>query len=414
MLDSRALGGRTSAVRVRGARETAGTAGAVGAATRRGEREKSAAELPSLETRVTAGMLRRHFPWAFRPRRAVYWVDLGLSAALGWSAFAFAGLGEGPLAWAAGGVAVLALYRAVLFIHEIAHLPPGAVPGLTPAWDLAVGFPLAVPSLMYAGSHGDHHRVGTYGTPEDPEYLPLAHWHPLRIAGASLVVPLVPALLVLRWGVLGPLSRVIPALRRLVVERASTLAINGAYRRPQPRGRERRRWALEEAGAAATVWAGAAAVASGAVAPGWVGLWYGVGTGILLLNHLRTLAAHRYANDAGALDRQEELVDSVNLAGDGIATVLAAPLGLRFHALHHLAPMLPYHSLGAVHRALSRTLAPEAPYRRTVEPGMRTVLAALLGGRGGLSAARPGAAAARAPASRAARDGDAGARSPAP
>jgi len=371
---------------------------------------EGAGEPPVHETPVTPGVLRRRFPWAFRPRRAVYWLDLGLSAALGWSAFVLAGLAEGLLVWAAGAAAVLALYRAVLFIHEIAHLPPGAVPGLAPAWDLAVGFPLAVPSLMYAGSHGDHHRVGTYGTAADPEYLPLAHWHPLRIAGASLAVLAVPALLLLRWGVLGPLSRAIPALRPLVVERASTLVINGDYRRPQPRGRERRRWALEEAGAAATVWAGAAAVASGALAPGWLVLWYAVSIGILLLNHLRTLAAHRYANDAGSLDRQGELVDSVNLTGDGLATLLAAPLGLRFHALHHLAPMLPYHSLGAVHRALLRELAPEAPYRRTLEPRMWTVLASLLRGRGGLSAARPGAAAARAPASREATGGGAGAR----
>jgi len=359
---------------------------------------------------LTPELLRRRFPWAFRPRPGLYWLDLGISAALGWGAFLVAGASGAPLAWLAGAVAVLALYRAVLFIHEIAHLPPRAVPGFTPAWDLLVGVPLGVPSLMYAGSHADHHRVGTYGTPEDPEYLPLAHWHPLRIAAASLVVLAVPALLLLRWGVLGPLSRAIPPLRPVVVERASTLAINGAYRRRAPRGRERRRWAWEEAGAAAAVWAGTVALASGWLEPRWLALWYAVGAGILVLNHLRTLAAHRYANAGEPMDREGELVDSVNLTGTRGGAILAAPLGLRFHALHHLAPMLPYHSLGPLHRALLRELAPEAPYRRTLEPGVLSSLVSLLGPGGGLSAARPAAGAARGPATREATGAGAGGR----
>jgi fatty acid desaturase len=44
---------------------------------------------------------------------------------------------------------------------------------------------------------------------------------------------------------------------------------------------------------------------------------------------------------------------------------LIAPVGLRYHALHHHLPSLPYHSLGAVHRALVAELPPDAPYRQT-------------------------------------------------
>ena len=48
-----------------------------------------------------------------------------------------------------------------------------------------------------------------------------------------------------------------------------------------------------------------------------------------------------------------------------VFTSLIAPVGLRYHALHHHLPSLPYHSLGAVHRALVAELPPDSPYHRT-------------------------------------------------
>ena len=40
-----------------------------------------------------------------------------------------------------------------------------------------------------------------------------------------------------------------------------------------------------------------------------------------------------------------------------------APVGLRYHALHHLFPTLPYHNLKAAHEYLLVHLPPESPYR---------------------------------------------------
>jgi fatty acid desaturase len=47
---------------------------------------------------------------------------------------------------------------------------------------------------------------------------------------------------------------------------------------------------------------------------------------------------------------------------------LWAPVGLRYHALHHLFPSLPYHNLGKAHRRLMRELPADSPYRQTESP----------------------------------------------
>ena len=331
---------------------------------------------------VTPEALERELAAAHRPRPILYWADLGSAVGIGWTAFTFAGLNWGGAAgWLAFGAAVLALYRAVLFIHELAHLARGAVPGFALVWDLVAGFPLLAPSLLYVGSHGDHHKTKIYGTAEDPEYAPLAHWSFARLLGASLALLAVPALLALRWGVLGPLGWGIPPLRRWLTLHLSTLVINTSYRRRAPRGVMARRWLHEEIGAGCVVWSAAAAAATGLLPLRWLGLWYGLLAAILMLNHLRTLAAHRYTNQGERMDAAEQLADSISLWGPAWLrplTALLAPVGLRFHALHHWFPTLPYHSLGAVHRALARELPAEADYLRTVVPALAAQLAALV------------------------------------
>src|SRR5262249_54709865 len=199
---------------------------------------------------------------------------------------------------------VFALLRAALFIHELAHLRSGELPGFEPVWNLLVGVPVAVPSLMYVGSHADHHKRTGFGTDDDPEYAPIAHWSRLRIATFVATVAFVPLLLVVRWGVLGPLSRLVPPLRRLVVARASTLIINVHYERPDPRGRAAARWAWGEAGAALAVW-----LVAGGVLAGWISLavvvqWFIVAAGILIVNQVRTLAAHGYENAGDPVDSE--------------------------------------------------------------------------------------------------------------
>jgi fatty acid desaturase len=235
-----------------------------------------------------------------------------------------------------------------------------------------------VPSLMYVGSHRDHHDVSLYGTELDPEYEPVAAWSPLRILASFLVMPILPPVLALRWGVMGPVSRLVPGARPFVVQHLSTLVINARYRRAAPVRDDARRWLLEETVGAVYFWVAVAALASGAVGLHWLALWYAVTVCILILNHARTLAAHRYENSGERLDWTGQLLDSVNLPGVPILTALAAPVGLRYHGLHHMLPGLPYHSLGAVHRALLAELPEDSPYRATQTPSLIRTLGRLL------------------------------------
>src|SRR3990167_46898 len=73
-------------------------------------------------------------------RAGIYWPDMLGSAALGYAMLAAAILADNPLVTlGAGLVSALALYRALLFIHELTHIHRDALPGFRIAWNLLVG-----------------------------------------------------------------------------------------------------------------------------------------------------------------------------------------------------------------------------------------------------------------------------------
>ncbi len=187
------------------------------------------------------------------PKSAIYWADMLGSALLGYVAM-FAAMSVHPtwLAVSAGLVAVLALYRAGSFIHELTHIKKGAVRGFRFSWNLIVGVPLLIPSFMYEGVHNQHHAKRYYGTVDDPEYLPLALMHPWTLPVFLIAAALAPIGMLIRFGILAPLSMLSPRLRNVVVGRYSGLQINPKFVRPKPEGEFARDWAWQEAGA--SIW----------------------------------------------------------------------------------------------------------------------------------------------------------------
>jgi fatty acid desaturase len=306
-------------------------------------------------------------------RAAIYWPDMLGSAAMGYAALAGAILVHTTwIAVACAVVAVLALYRALLFIHEISHLHRNALPGFRTAWNALVGVPMLTPSFMYEGVHPLHHARTRYGTVDDPEYLPLALMKPWSLPAFVLIALLAPIGLVIRYAVLAPLGVIVPAVRKMNWERFSALAINPSFRRRPPEDDVKRRFAWLEA--CCCVWA-IVLVSSIFVFGGRPFLIaLGVFSAVGLLNQLRTLVAHLWENDGEAMTVTAQYLDSVNVPPPAPLSALWAPVGLRYHALHHLIPSMPYHSLGEAHRRLRGHLETGTTFWQANHKGMAPLL----------------------------------------
>ncbi|GFE69557.1 DesA-family fatty acid desaturase [Chroococcus sp. FPU101] len=292
------------------------------------------------------------------PQKAIFWSDLLLSASVGWMAFIIAYLVT-PLSWQQGIaviIAAIAFYRALVFIHELTHLKENAIPKFKLCWNLLVGIPLLLPSFTYTGVHADHHRLSTYGTEQDPEYRPFAgkKGEILFFVAHSFLLP---GLLTLRFLVLAPIGLFIPSLHHLLERHASSLSMNLAYCR-KVNDVERSEIKITEI-ILLSIWSIPISLAAlGILSWRIFVIWYVMMALIMCTNTLRTLGAHRYGSDGTSMNLEQQLQDSVDTPGE-FWTVLWAPVGLRYHALHHYFPSMPYHNLPVAYQRLSQNFSPQ-------------------------------------------------------
>jgi fatty acid desaturase len=313
------------------------------------------------------------------PDARIYWTDMLGSALLGYTGLFAAMLVHSTLlAIVAAVVSVVALYRAGSFIHELTHIKKGAVRGFRFIWNLIVGVPLLVPSFMYEGVHNQHHAKRYYGTVDDPEYLPLALMHPWTLPAFLIAAALAPIGMLIRFGILAPLSLLSPKLRNAVVGRYSGLQINPRFVRPRPEGEFARDWAWQEA--ACSFWAIAllAMVVIGVFPLRDFLIFLGISSGVMFLNQVRTLVAHLWENEGEPMSVTAQYLDSVNVPPPGTLPALWAPVGLRYHALHHLLPGVPYHNLGEAHRRLCKELDVNSIYHESTHRGLAPLAARLV------------------------------------
>jgi len=299
----------------------------------------------------------------------IYWPDMILSAGIGYGTLVAAILADSvATAIAFGIISALALYRALMFIHELTHIHRDALPGFRAAWNLMVGIPMLVPSFMYEGVHTLHHKRTQYGTVEDPEYLPLALMKPWSLPAFVLVALLAPIGLLLRFAALLPLGVVIRPLRKMVWEQASALMINPEFRRKPAEGNLAKRVRWQEIGGFVWAWTLIGSIS----VLGWQPLLIALCVASLtaVINQLRTLVAHLWENDGEPMTVTAQFLDSVNVPPPGLAAEIWAPVGLRYHALHHLMPSMPYHDLPEAHRRLRKELGDNSTYDGANHSGM--------------------------------------------
>lgn len=312
-----------------------------------------------------------------QPKPGVFWTDLVLTALIGWIAFGFA-VALAPFSapmLTAVTIAVLALYRGLCFVHEISHLKSRSLAGFETAWNILFGYPLLMPSFVYAGVHQYHHKLSTYGTKGDPEYMPFASSAAMTVIFAAQSF-LVPVLLMARFLLLTPIGFVSPIFFRWLVVHASSLTMNIAYRR-EVSDTLLRKVRLQSS----ILWFGWAALAALTIAGLvpvrlWL-VWLAVSSLASFVNTMRTLGAHAYESSGAPMDRSQQLQDSIDTPG-AFWTEIWAPVGLRYHALHHYFPGIPYHNLPEAYRRLVATLHPEASYHQVRSPSLPHSLQALV------------------------------------
>jgi fatty acid desaturase len=306
----------------------------------------------------------------FGPRPYIYWLDCVTSTLIAYFFFAAAIFSSSVLPHILlTMVSILGFYRTVLFIHELAHIPKSRFLLFRVIWNAVCGIPLLVPSFTYY-SHIEHHSKRHYGTSEDGEYIPWGNRSPRHIIAFLLLLPAVPILAILRFGLLSLVGWLKPDFRTWLQRRASSLVIELRYLRPPVPSSERRIFYFQEAACFIFIWVVAMLWSMGYISPKWVLQGYFTGVGVLLLNAVRVLAAHRYQSAGSIMSFQDQILDSINYPAWKFWDELWAPVGLRFHALHHLFPALPYHSLGRAHARLMTLLPRDHPYRQTESPGL--------------------------------------------
>lgn len=313
------------------------------------------------------------------PNALIYWTDFLFHNVLGWCAFVFClnaelfSIGQ----WVSFFVSVLALYRAVIFIHELTHLRKDTFQAFRIVWNCLCGFPLMVPSFLYQGVHNDHHNINLYGTKDDGEYLPFVKQGRFKIVLFVLMSFILPVYFFIRFVFLTPLSYCNKNIRFFVLERASSFAIDLSYKRTRASLNSVPLWQPQEAVACLYGWTFIFLAIQGVLPYRAFVLWVVILGVVFFVNSLRTLAAHCYRNPGDqTLDMSEQLLDSVNVP-KSLLGIFWAPVGLRFHATHHLIPEMPYHSLGRTHKRLIERFSQNRLYIQTTSGSLCSTLSRL-------------------------------------
>jgi fatty acid desaturase len=327
----------------------------------------------------TASEFTRHLA---EPKPILYWLDSITSSIVGWVSLYLCSVSSWRWGVLFFSLAVLGFYRSTLFIHEVVHFGGRKMKAFHIGWNALVGIPVLMPSFVY-DVHLRHHARSQYGTVEDAEYTPFGMLPPSHFLLFPPMSVTFPFLAIFRFLVLAPLGWLIPSVGKWVHQRASALSMRPEFQRKEPF--KSSWWRLQEV--SAFLWA--AFVLTGVLLH-WIPvrlvlLWIGVIAVGSVLNSTRTLAAHRYRSGDQAMTFLEQIKDSVNHP-QGIWAELWAPVGLRYHALHHLLPFLPYHSLGAAHEVLMKSLPADSFYRETNSPSLLTTMRKLWSDSSGHSA----------------------------
>jgi fatty acid desaturase len=265
------------------------------------------------------------------------------------------------------------LYRMGSLIHEVCHLGAHEMQYFKLAWNALGGVMTLTPSPFFTRHHRDHHSRRLYGTPEDPEYVAnvMEGGNPASIIGYAIHVLMFPGLVFLRF-LLAPLSFIHPTVREWTLRKASSLTLNRRYDRKLTPA-DRRAIFVAEIPCFLRALMIPMLVLLGLNHWTRMPLLYALAVATVILNQLRQLADHHFEGDGSRVDIESHILDSCNFTSNDPLTLLFFPFSIRYHALHHLFPSMPYHNLKRAHEHLVATLPVDSPYHSLDRPGWWSV-----------------------------------------
>lgn len=306
----------------------------------------------------------------FRIDAAAYWKDLILCAVLAYTAASvyLTMPTASPIKYLAFPFAVFWLYRASSMVHEVSHLNKNQLKGFKVAWNLLLGIPTLFPSTFFSSHHRDHHSGRHYGTPQDPEYI-VNVFTPGSIASTVFFVAYLavyPAFVLFRF-LLAPISYLNPTWRDFTLRRLSSFTLNWKYERNLSR-LDRGHFLIVELLCCLRAWLIPIGVIAGISHWTRVPQMYLLAIAVLFCNQMRFLADHHFESEGEKMSMAEHVIDSCNYSKRDFLTWLFFPFTIRFHALHHLFPTIPYHNLPAAHAHLTDNLPPTSQYHDLDRP----------------------------------------------
>lgn len=303
-----------------------------------------------------------------------FFLDLYFTALVAWSSLWL--LSVRPLDFWSAPLFLLvyfSFYRGNAFIHEVVHFRK-KLKGLGLSYNLLFGFPNRIPYYMHE-PHKFHHYPATFGTVHDPEYLYLKGKGVIYFFRPFVAAPLSPFVLLFRFGLLPLFMWALPLQKRKTIfHRFSSLVVNPGYYRPLEKEEDLKQGFYQDLGCVLFLLFFIGGWFMEWIPSSFFVWWYFMAITTTAVNMFRARVAHLYDNDSlNTLKPLEALRDSVTVEGSWVSAFWA-PLGLRFHAIHHLAPHIPYHNLGKAHRALKQQLENTHPYIQTVVPSLKSGL----------------------------------------
>ncbi len=301
-----------------------------------------------------------------RPIPIIFWLDflLSLLTGNGFLYFAVKNTSFSPEQVLCIFISAVFLFRAGVFMHEAVHAAK-QIPLFDLGYNFLHGFVHKLPLYIF-GAHKHHHAAETYGTMNDPEYE-LLKGSPLHYVTPIFSQTVMPLLLLIRFGIVPALLPFIGEKgRNVIYQYASTFALNLRFKRSLPNEKERIEWYWQDAGCFFYNTIFFALMISGVWSWKVFFIWYAIFYLTFLFNFYRVMTSHTYSTNFNQTNRKLQILDSVTVTGSWILGLVFYPVGMRYHALHHLFPHIPYHNLARLHRSILTTIPAGHPYRETL------------------------------------------------